>query len=105
MTGTELLAIAIGLGAGYWLVTKLLSRNEGASAPPDRQAPAPTADRPAMTPPWHHVLELAPDASADEIRAAYLTLMDQARADKARADDIAAAYEEAVRSRNAALRR
>lgn len=105
MSGSELLVVVVGLAAGYWLVSKLLSRNEGAGAPPDPQAPARAADRPAMTPPWHHVLQLAPDASADDIRAAYLTLVDQARADKARADDITAAYEEAMRLRNAAPRR
>ncbi len=105
MTATELLVTVAGLVAGYWLVSKWLSRNEGPRAAPDRPAPPAAPDQPGMTPPWHHVLELAPDASVDEIRAAYLTLIDQARGEQTRADEITGAYERAMRLRNEAPQR
>jgi len=83
MTGTEVIVVAFGLFIGYWVVSKLLAgRSYGDEAPA----------------PWHEVLEVAPDASVDEIRAAYQRRIEQS---PGKSKELAAAYQEAMRARGA----
>jgi hypothetical protein len=106
MSAMQLFVTALGLVAGYWLVSTLLSRKDGAPPPPERQdrerdAPEPPVERSAMTPPWHHVLELSPDASVAEIQAAYEKLIAEDRAAAGRkAAEITAAYRQALQAKS-----
>src|SRR6185369_7367827 len=60
MSGVEALVVAFGLFLGYWVVAKLLG------------------DKPASdAPEWHRTLQVPADASIEEIRAAYRSLMGQ----------------------------
>lgn len=110
MTATEIGVVAVGLLLGYWLVSFFLKSGR----------PPPRADAPAMPPPtepmagpapWPKVLELAPDATLQEIRAAYFRLAEQYQPDKAQAlgpeiqalaaqrlAEIETAYQDALRS-------
>lgn len=87
MTMNEVLVIAGGAGLGYLVVSMFLGRGRrpaagdapGREATPDdaRAEPVPDAG-----PPWHRVLEVAPDAPMEEVRAAYRRLMSQYHPDK-----------------------
>jgi hypothetical protein len=114
MTATEIGVVAVGLLLGYWLVSFFLKSGR----------PPPRADAPATPPPtgsmaepmagpasWSTVLQLAPDATLEEIRAAYFRLAEQYRPDKAQAlgpeiqalaaqrlAEIETAYQDALRS-------
>ena len=85
MSATEIIVIAFGLFIGYWVVSKLLSGKPGAAA---RAA-------------WHEVLQVAPDAKVEDIRAAYNGLMSLYHADEAKSREIAAAYHQAMQLRGA----
>lgn len=79
MSGIDALVVAFGLFLGYWVVAKLL-------------AGAPASDAPE----WHRMLNVSPDATVEEIRAAYQALSAQSNS-----DEIAAAYRRAMQARGA----
>ncbi len=110
MTATEIGVTAVGLLLGYWLVSFFLKSGR---PPPRADAPAtPPPTEPMAGPaPWHTVLQLAPEATTPEIRAAYFRLAEQYRPDKAQAlgpeiralaaqrlAEIETAYQDALRS-------
>ena len=81
-------------------------------APPETQPPTEPLTEPIAGPaPWYAVLQLAPEATTEEIRAAYYRLAEQYRPDKVqdlgaeirelaarRLAEIETAYQEALRS-------
>ena len=77
MSGVEALMVAFGLFLGYWVVAKLL-----AGAPP------------STAPEWHRTLNVPPDASVEEIRAAYQALIAERTS-----DEVTAAYRRAMQAR------
>lgn len=86
LSAPEIASIVIGLGGGYWLVTRIL---EGMNRPdltpedfePRRAEPPPRPAEPAG-PPWWQVLGVAPDATDDEISAAYKRRISEYHPDK-----------------------
>jgi DnaJ-domain-containing protein 1 len=90
MTMTEILAIALGLFLGYWLVSRFLERKPRGEAP---EAPAA---------PWPEVLGVAPGATVGEIDAAYARLMGEHAGDEARIAGLTRAYREALAARRGA---
>lgn len=76
MSGVQLVVIAIGLFAGYWLVSRLFPSD---TKPQDVPRP-PTPGE--ATPRWHEVLGVAPNAAPDDIRQAYKSLLSQYHPDK-----------------------
>lgn len=110
MKAIEIGVIVVGLLLGYWLVSFFLKSGR---PPPRADAPAtqPPTEPMAGPAPWHTVLQLAPDATPEEIRAAYFRLAEQYRPDKAQAlgpeiralaaqrlAEIETAYQDALRS-------
>jgi DnaJ-domain-containing protein 1 len=104
MTLTEIAVILFGLFAGYWVVSKLLFRSPKAPAQP---ASEPRANGP---PRWHDILQIAPSASAIEIRDAYKHMISKYHPDKVdslgqelkdlaaqKSQEITAAYQEGIR--------
>ncbi|HWI99043.1 MAG TPA: J domain-containing protein [Burkholderiales bacterium] len=82
MSGVEALVVAFGLFLGYWVVAKLLG------------------DKPASdAPEWHRTLQVPADASIEEIRAAYRSLMGQHQPDERKSKEVAAAYRSAMQAR------
>lgn len=87
MSASEILVIVFGLFLGYWVVANLLAKK-------DRQDPQPatgpaadsSTENPGSATPkgraWHDVFGIAPDASIEEIRAAYRDLIGQYHPDK-----------------------
>lgn len=114
MRAIEIGVIVVGLLLGYWLVSFFLKSGRPpprADAPPT-QPPTEPMERP---PAWHEVLQLAPDATPEEIRAAYFRLAEQYHPDKAQAlgpeiqalaaqrlAEIETAYQDALRSAGSA---
>ncbi len=111
MTATEIGVTAVGLLLGYWLVSFFLKSGRPAQSRADAPATPPPTEPMAGPAPWHTVLQLAPDASLEEIRAAYFRLAEQYRPDKAQAlgpeiralaaqrlAEIETAYQDALRS-------
>jgi hypothetical protein len=106
MTLTEIAAIVFGLFAGYWVVSKLVFRS-----PKSPTQPVPVSA--ANTPPrWNDILQVAPSASAIEIRDAYKHLISKYHPDKVdslgqelkdlaehKSQEITAAYQEGMRER------
>jgi DnaJ-domain-containing protein 1 len=62
--------VVFGLFAGYWVVSKLFFR----SPPP--------VNPPVISQQWNQVLQVPPEASAEQIRAAYRHLISQYHPDK-----------------------
>jgi hypothetical protein len=106
MTLTEIAVIVFGLFAGYWVVSKLIFRSPKA---PTQPAPGPTANIP---PRWSDILQIAPSASAIEIRDAYKHLISKYHPDKVdglgqelkdlakhKSQEITAAYQEGMDER------
>jgi hypothetical protein len=106
MTLTEIAVIVFGLFAGYWVVSKLVFRSPKA---PTQPAPGPTANIP---PRWSDILQIAPSASAIEIRDAYKHLISKYHPDKVdslgqelkdlakhKSQEITAAYQEGMGER------
>lgn len=81
MSGNEVMVFVVFLLLGYWIVSFFLQRTNET---------------------WHRVLNINPDASVDEIRAAYGSLIGQYHSDERKAKEITAAYQEAMRSRGVA---
>ena len=73
-----LMVVLVGLYGGYWLVSKLFAGSSSAARPRDAAADG----TPAAPGGWHDVLQVAPTASAEEIRAAYRQLISQYHPDK-----------------------
>jgi DnaJ like chaperone protein len=106
MTITEIAVILFGLFAGYWVVSKLVFR-------PPKAPTQPTPGSTANTPPrWSDILQIAPSASAIEIRDAYKHLISKYHPDKVdslgqelkdlaehKSQEITAAYQEGMRER------
>jgi hypothetical protein len=85
MSSTEIIVVVFGLFIGYWLVSKLW--------PGGSDVPARTS--------WDQVLQVAPDATVEDIRAAYESLTSLYHADRAKCREIAAAYRQAMQLRGA----
>jgi len=82
MSGVEALVVAFGLFLGYWVVAKLLG------------------DKPASdAPEWHRTLQVPADASIEEIRAAYRSLMGQHQPDERKSKEVAASSRSAMQAR------
>ena len=107
MAGNEVIIFIVFLLLGYWIVSAFLQRNQGRK-PTERQ---PAESQPS-THTWHQVLNVDSHANAEEIRAAYQTLISQYHPDKVAAlghelrelaerksKEITTAYREAMRSR------
>ena len=101
MTGLELTVVAVGLLAGYWLVSFFLDgkrgrdpaqRNSSQSlwATPDRdevkaaeqQGGEELTGSMGSAPEWYEVLGVSASASSDDIRAAYKKQLSQYHPDK-----------------------
>jgi DnaJ like chaperone protein len=106
MTLTEIAVILFGLFAGYWVVSKLIFPSPKVQAQPP---PASTVD---PLPKWNDILQIAPSASAVEIRDAYQHLISKYHPDKVdslgqelkdlalqKSREITAAYQEGLRER------
>ena len=89
MSGNEVMVFVVFLLLGYWIVSFFLQRTNET---------------------WHRVLNINPNASLDEIRAAYQSLISQYHPDKVatlgaelralaerKSKEITAAYQEALR--------
>lgn len=81
MSGNEVMVFVVFLLLGYWIVSFFLQRTNET---------------------WHRVLNINPDASVDEIRAAYQSLIGQCHSNERKSKEITAAYQEAMRSRGVA---
>ena len=103
MSGNEIMVSVVFLLLGYWIVSFFL---QGKPKGPGQEA------QPSMQT-WPGVLKVDPNASIDEIRAAYQTLMSQYHPDKVAAlgaelrdlaerksKEITVSYREALRSRD-----
>ncbi|MBI4988461.1 MAG: J domain-containing protein [Rhodocyclales bacterium] len=115
MNVTEILVILFGLFVGYWIVSRLLLGNAGKPKPtePEHEARLETSgDRDATPEEWHRILNVSPDATVDEIRRSYKTLMSQYHPDKVaelgdelkllaerKTREINGAYQQALRQR------
>jgi DnaJ-domain-containing protein 1 len=108
MSLTEAAVVLFGLFAGYWVISKLFFR----SSDPRIARPA-SVSSPA--PAWHEILQVSPDASAVDIRAAYKHLLSQYHPDKVdalgqelkelavrKSADITSAYRDGMRARGEA---
>jgi len=106
MSLTEIAVILFGLFAGYWVVSKLVFRSPKT---PTLLPPGSTANAPRR---WNDILQIAPSASAIEIRDAYKHLISKYHPDKVdslgqelkdlagqKSQEITAAYQEAMRER------
>jgi DnaJ like chaperone protein len=103
---SEIAVILFGLFAGYWVVSKLFF-------PPPKGNPQERAVPPTNAPPrWYEVLQVAPSATAAEIRDAYKHLISKYHPDKVdslgqelkdlagqKSQEITAAYREGMRAR------
>lgn len=110
MRATEILVIVFGLFLGYWVVSKLFlgKAKESAPADPEHEFKSdPGEDRDTATNAWHLILDVAPDATTDEIRRSYKTLMSQYHPDKVAAlgDDLKALAERKTKEINSAYQR
>ena len=85
MSPTEILAIAFGLFLGYWIVSKLVTPKRPA-AQDTRETNSSSGTSHASSrgeePAWFEILQVSPNASVDEIKAAYKTLIRQYHPDK-----------------------
>jgi DnaJ domain len=77
-----LIFVLVCAAAGYWLVNLLLGARKPRNDPPRNAEATPAASRPAGSPGWHEVLEISPDATVEEIRAAYKRMLAQYHPDK-----------------------
>lgn len=110
----EVAAIAVGLGGGYWLVSRILEGrgHDDASIPSSQETGAgATGDVPPPSAlPWWEVLGVPRIATRDEVARAYKRKISEYHPDKVaqmgdeiralaerRSKEINAAYEEAVR--------
>lgn len=112
LSAAEIASIVIGLGGGYWLVSRILEGvNRRDLTPEDFEQRPETPKRPEPTAPlWWEVLGVAPDASADDVSRAYKRRISEYHPDKVaqmgdeirsvaerKSKEINAAWEEAQR--------
>lgn len=108
MSSVEFLAVLACLFVGYWIVSKLIADKPQ----PKADAQPYEAQESGTSPAWHDVLNVSPHATADEIRAAYKTLMSQYHPDKVaslgeelrtlaerKSKEITSAYRQAMQAR------
>ncbi|MDM0109893.1 DnaJ domain-containing protein [Variovorax sp. J22R24] len=87
MSGTEIGAVLVGLLVGYWIIDALISKMRAGREGSNASSPT-HADEPPALPqfvvlkegalrPWHEVLSVDKTASSEEIRAAYVALIEQ----------------------------
>ena len=86
LNSIEILGLVVALFVlGYWIVSALLDRigthKKVAQSQSTRPESTPPVDA-ANTPAWHEILNVAPQASLEEIRLAYRALMSQYHPDK-----------------------
>jgi DnaJ domain len=113
MTFAEIGVVVFGLFAGYWAVSKLFfpSRPPGAAPGPT----PPTNPPPPHAAPWHEILQVPADASAETIRDAYKRMISKYHPDKveslgqelkdlatAKSRDITSAYRQGMTARGVA---
>jgi DnaJ like chaperone protein len=120
MSGQELVAILLGLVFGYLMVAKFSGKtgvkqkpDQGAQLrdPPPENSPPSGSESPAPLA-WHTVLGVSSNASLDEIRSAYKSLVGKYHPDKvdsmgpevkavceAKSKEINLAYEKALKAR------
>lgn len=84
MSSAEIMVILFGLFIGYWVVAKLFLSE---TKPPVDDEKSPEIGKGMHEPssteePWYVVLELSPQASVEEIRWAYQTLISKYHPDK-----------------------
>lgn len=109
MTLSEIAVILLGLFAGYWIVSKLFF---GPPKGTPEAGAAPSANAP---PRWYEVLQVAPSATAAEIRDAYKHMISKYHPDKVdslgqelkdlagqKSQEITAAYREGMQARGEA---
>lgn len=118
MSVIEIVVVITGLFLGYWVVSKFLFSGSSSTMSPGGQSQerdrATTQAREGPSVPWEEVLNVSPNASIDEIRRAYKTLMGQYHPDKVaslgdelkrlaeqKSREITQAYREALRARGA----
>lgn len=85
MSTTEILVIAFGLFLGYWIVSKLFtSKNSGNQNNSDNTSAdsSGSGDQQESASEWFDVLQVSHNASIEEIRAAYKSLIKQYHPDK-----------------------
>ena len=94
MTAVELMVIAVGAPAGYWLVSFLAGGKKTSGQPPaemgdarqqqEASQSAGETGEPAIQAmaEWHEVLRVEPQASAADIRDAYKRMLSQYHPDK-----------------------
>lgn len=106
MSGLEITVVLMGLLLGYWLVSQFLTSRPLAPKNTRNDAPPPTE------PPWHTVLNVSPNASNEEVRHAYRTMIGKYHPDKVaslgeelralaekKSKEIDTAYQQALRER------
>ncbi len=86
MSSVELGVVILGLFLGYWIVTTFVfkdgsKRSSSSGGSQDTGANA-ANDAEASPASWDKVLNVAPEASVDDIRKAYKSLMSQYHPDK-----------------------
>lgn len=110
MTTTEIGVTAVGLLLGYWLVSFFMKSGRPSDPRPGSPETQPLTEPMASPAPWYAVLQVAPEATTAEIRAAYYRLAEQYHPDKVqdlgseirelaarRLAEIDTAYQEALR--------
>ena len=106
MTLNEISVILFGLFAGYWVVSRLILRS------PKAPTQTPLASAGTAQQQWHDILQIAPSATAPEIRDAYRHLISKYHPDKVdalgqelkdlakqKSREITAAFQEGMRAR------
>jgi DnaJ-domain-containing protein 1 len=115
MSGTEILVIFFGLFIGYWVVSKFLmdkSIKPENPAPEQKSEHGTTKENDSESLAWHEVLKISPNATVEDIRAAYKILIHQYHPDKVeklgvelktlaarRSSEITRAYRQAIQLR------
>ncbi len=116
MSSVELGVVILGLFLGYWIVSTFVLKDrskQSSSSGGSRDADPNTTLGPEAAPAsWDMVLNVAPEASVDDIRKAYKSLMSQYHPDKVaslgdelkalaeqKSKEITRAYREAMRIR------
>jgi DnaJ like chaperone protein len=85
MSTTEIFVIAFGLFLGYWVVSKLVSSKTTKTDDDSDDGAANKfshSSKPAEKPEWFEILKVNSNASAEEIQAAYKSLIRQYHPDK-----------------------
>lgn len=106
----EVAAIAVGLGGGYWLVSRIIEGKADEPQDPRRQDEPHTVPTANPSPPWWEVLGVPQIATRDEVARAYKRRISEYHPDKVaqmgeeiralaerRSKEINAAYDEAMR--------